>query len=247
MKALILAAGLGTRLKDETKDKPKALVEIGGSPLIQLAIEKLKYEGIDKIVVNVHHYANQIISFLNSHNFDIPVIISDESQKLLDTGGALKKASHLLDGKDPVLVYNVDIISSINLRNVIETHKKSDALATLVIRERDTDRCFKFDEKNRLVGWINRKTGEKKISDPVDFENAAEMAFSGIHVLNPAIFKLMPEDEVFSIIDLYIDLAKSYEIKGFIDNSAYWKDTGTPEDLEDVRQTLSKTGWPYSH
>jgi len=236
MKAFILAAGLGTRLKDETENRPKALVEIAGKPLLQLAVEKLKGEGINEIVVNVHHFAGLIISFLKNKDFGIPVKISDETSKLLDTGGALKKASHLLEDNEPVLIYNVDIISNISLRNVIVAHLNSGALATLVIRHRHPDRCFKFDDRNRLVGWINKKTGQKKISDPVNFENSREMAFSGIHIVNPAIFKLMPDKEVFSVIDLYTELAKSHEIRGYIDDSAYWTDAGTPGHLAEARR-----------
>ena len=240
MKAFILAAGLGTRLKDETENRPKALVEIAGKPLLQLAVEKLKKEGASEIVVNVHHFASLIISFLKNTDFGIPVKISDESDKLLDTGGALKKAAHLLEDNEPVLIYNVDIICNISLCNVIRDHLESGALATLVIRHRHSDRCFKFDDRNRLVGWMNKKTGQKKISDPVNFENSWEMAFSGIHIVNPAIFKLMPDEEVFSIIDLYIKLAKSHEIRGYIDDSAYWTDAGTPDHLEQARRLFTK-------
>jgi NDP-sugar pyrophosphorylase family protein len=240
MKAIILAAGLGTRLNEETINRPKALVEIAGKPLLQLAVEKLKGEGISEIVVNVHHFAGLIKSFLKNNDFGITVKISDESSKLLDTGGALKKAAHLLEGNEPVLIYNVDIITNINLCKVVKDHLDSGALATLVIRHRPSDRCFKFDNRNKLVGWINKKTGQKKISDSINFENAQEMAFSGIHTVNPAIFKLMPDEEVFSVIDLYTELAKSHEIRGYIDDSAYWTDAGTPDHLAEARLFLAK-------
>ncbi|MDD4107252.1 MAG: nucleotidyltransferase family protein [Prolixibacteraceae bacterium] len=241
MKAIIFAAGLGTRLKGETKNRPKALVEIGGKPLLQLAVEKLRDENFNEIVVNIHHFSELMTGFLKSHDFGIAVQISDESDKLLDTGGALKKAAPLLRGEEPVLVYNVDILSNLNLRKVMDVHIKSRALATLVIRERNSDRCFKFDDNNRLAGWINKRTGQKKISDPAKFDNAKEMAFSGIHVVSPAIFEMMPDEDVFSVIDLYTELAKNHLIKGYVDKSDLWIDTGTPEKLEEARRLTAKT------
>ena len=136
MQAMIFAAGLGTRLKDETADKPKALVDVGGKPLLQRAIEKLSAEGVTKIVVNVHHFAPLVIDFINSKDWGIPVLISDESDKLLETGGGLKFASHLFSPNEPILIYNVDILSSINLHDIFAQHTKTKAIATLVVRQR---------------------------------------------------------------------------------------------------------------
>jgi NDP-sugar pyrophosphorylase family protein len=236
MKAMIFAAGLGTRLKEETQDKPKALVEIGGKPLLQHQIEKLKKEGISEIVVNVHHFSELVKSFLSEHDFGIKVMVSDETNELLETGGGLKKAAPLLENKHPILLYNVDILTNINLKDVLEFHNKNKALATLVVRDRQTQRYFKFNRQKQLVGWINKKTGETKISVPADFENATEMAFSGIHIVSPEIFNYFPDEKRFSITDWYLHLAKSQSIKGFFDTSPLWMDVGKPGQLSKARR-----------
>lgn len=235
---MIFAAGLGTRLQNETSVKPKALVEIGGKTLLQRAIEKLKVEGINEIVVNVHHFAELMISFLENHDFGIPVHISDETEKLLDTGGGLKKAAHFFTESEPILVYNVDIISNIEISGLVAEHLKTGALVTLVVRKRETQRYFKFDDEKRLVGWINRKTGETKVSNPEHFDNATEMAYSGIHIVNPEIFALMPEADRFSVTDFYLELAKTHKTMGFYDNSDLWMDVGKPEELEEARKKI---------
>jgi len=239
MKAMIFAAGLGTRLQNETITKPKALVEIGGKPLLQRAIEKLKNEGISEIVVNVHHFSDLVISFIKEKDFGIPVHISDETENLLDTGGGLKKAARFFVGAEPVLVYNVDIISNMNFSQLIAEHRKSGALVTLVVRNRKTQRYFKFDAEKRLVGWINRKTGETKVSNSENFDKAIEMAYSGIHIFNPEIFPLMPETDRFSVTDFYLELAKTQKIMGFYDDSGLWMDVGKPEQLEEARRMFN--------
>lgn len=236
MKAMVFAAGLGTRLLNETSNKPKALVEIGGKTLLQRTIEKLRNEGIDEVVVNVHHFQEKMKAFIAENDFGIPVLISDESKKLLDTGGGLKKAAHLLKGSDPVLIYNVDILSTVNLKELIKYHKNSGALATLTVRDRKTERYLKLDSEKRLVGWLNKKTGETKISVPEEFENAVEKTFSGIHVVNPEIFEYFPDTDRFSIIDFYLELSKSKIIKGFFDDSDLWIDVGKPHQLEKARK-----------
>lgn len=233
---MIFAAGLGTRLKEETASKPKALIDLGGKPLLQHAIEKLIAGGIEEIVVNVHHFSNQIVSFLKQRHFKIPVAVSDETSKLLDTGGGLKKAAPLLKSTEPIVIYNVDIISSIDINELTARHLSSGALATLVARNRKTQRYFKFNDQNQLVGWVNKKTGESKISLPENFENAVEMAFSGIHVVQPIIFSMMPKTDRFSITDFYLDLAKTHLIKGYFDDSDLWMDVGKPEQLEEARK-----------
>ncbi len=239
MKAMIFAAGLGTRLLEETSYKPKALVEISGKPLLQHAIEKLKNEGIEEIVVNVHHFSELVIQFLSENDFGIPVHVSDESKKLLDTGGGLKKASHFFNDNSPVLIYNVDILSNLSLQLLKNEHLKSGALATLVVRNRATQRYFKFDSEKRLVGWLNRKTGETKISIPENFEESVEMAFSGIHIVQPMFFNLMPAEDKFSITNFYLKLAKNHLIKGYFDDSDLWMDVGKPEQLAEARKLFS--------
>ena len=236
MKAMIFAAGLGTRLLEETSDKPKALVEIGGKTLLQRAIEKLKNEGVDEVVVNVHHFAKRVVHFLSENDFGIPVYISDESGKLLDTGGGLKKAARFFDDNSAVIIYNVDILSNLNIQTLTAEHKKSGALATLVVRNRTTQRYLKFDNKKRLVGWLNKKTGETKISVARNFNDSVEMAFSGIHIVQPELFNLMPAEERFSIINFYLKLAKTQVIKGYFDDSDLWMDVGKPEQLAEARK-----------
>lgn len=233
---MIFAAGLGTRLNTETSDKPKALVEVGGKTLLQHAIERLINEGVSEIVVNVHHFSELVISFLKETDFGIKIHISDEKEKLLDTGGGLKKAARFLSGNDPILIYNVDIISDLSLQVLLKEHLKLRALVTLAVRNRDTQRYFKFDKNKQLVGWLNRKTGETKISRPENFESAVEMAYSGIHIVQPSIFSLMPEADKFSITDFYLELAKTKSIKGYFDDSDLWMDVGKPEQLEEVRR-----------
>jgi NDP-sugar pyrophosphorylase family protein len=240
MKAMIFAAGLGTRLQNETFAKPKALVDVGGKPLLQRAIEKLKNEGISEIVVNVHHFSELMISFINEKDFGIPVLISDETEKLLDTGGGLKKAAGFFAGNEPVLIYNVDILSSLNIQDLVENHLQSKALVTVAVRIRETQRYYKFDSEMNLVGWINKKTGETKISKSDNFENATAMAYSGFHIIQPEIFSLMPETDRFSVTDFYLELAKTHSIKGFIDNSDMWMDVGKPEQLEEARRIFNK-------
>lgn len=233
---MIFAAGLGTRLQEATQNKPKALVDIGGKTLLQRAIEKLKNEGISEVVVNVHHYPVLMKEFIENNYFGIPVKISDETNGLLETGGGLKKAAPLLKGKEPVILYNVDVLTNLRLSEVVQQHKNSNALVTLVVRDRKTQRYFKFDRNKRLVGWINKKTGERKISIPENFEQAERMAFSGIHVLQPEAFKLFPDEKRFSLTDWYLNLAKNHLIKGFYDDSEFWMDVGKPNELAEARK-----------
>lgn len=239
MKAMIFAAGLGTRLNNETFNKPKALVDVGGKTLLQRAIEKLKNEGVSDIVINVHHFSNLVISFLKNSDFGIKIHISDETEKLLDTGGGLKKAAGFLAGDEPILIYNADIISDLYLNLLLKDHLNSNSLVTLAVRKRETQRYFKFDETKQLVGWINKKTGETKISRLANFETAVEMAYSGIHIIQPEIFSLMPENDRFSITDFYLELAKTHSIKGYFDDSELWMDVGKPEQLEEARRLYS--------
>ena len=236
MKAMIFAAGLGSRLLEETSDKPKALVVIGGKTLLHHAIEKLKKEGVSEIVVNVHHFSKLVIQFISENDFGIPVHVSDESGKLLDTGGGLKKAAHFFDDNSPVLIYNVDVLSDLDLQLLKHEHLKSGAIATLVVRNRKTQRYFKFDNKRRLVGWMNKKTGESKISVPENFKESVEMAFSGIHIVQPKLFKLMPAEDKFSITNFYLEVAKTHLVKGYFDDSELWMDVGKPEQLKAARK-----------
>lgn len=233
---MIFAAGLGTRLQNETADKPKALVEVGGQTLLERAIEKIADAGAERIVVNVHHFAKDVILFIQNKNWKIPVLVSNESELLLETGGGLKKAAPLFSREKPILLYNVDVLSNINLNSLLEKHLNGQALATLAVRKRETDRYFKFDREMQLVGWINKKSGEKKISRAESFETAKEFAFSGIHFVQPEIFEFMPAEKRFSIVKLYLELAKTKILKGVFDQSELWMDVGKPSELEAARR-----------
>jgi NDP-sugar pyrophosphorylase family protein len=241
MRAMLFAAGLGTRLQAITGDKPKALVEISGKPLLEHAILYLKSFGIREVVVNVHHFADQIIEFLQGkNNFGIHVQISDERDCLLETGGGLKKAAPLFPGNEPVVLYNVDILSSLDLNRLLSYHLAGKALATLVVRKRVTSRYLLFDRQLQLSGWKNIRSGETKICRPDPLNDPEEFAFSGIHIIDPKLFSLITEDGRFSIIDLYLRLAQNQSIRAFLDDSEIWFDLGKPEQLAEAGKMLKK-------
>lgn len=232
MEALIFAAGLGTRLKEQTQNKPKALVLLAGKPLLQHVIERLKSFGIVHIVINVHHFADQVIEFIeNNHSFGIQIDISDERELLLDTGGGLKKAGHFFTGNEPILIYNVDVVSNLDLNNLLGFHRLDNALATLVVRQRETSRYLMFDENMLLSGWKNFSSGEIIVSREASFANSKPFAFSGIHIVQPEILDLITEEGKFPIMDLYLRLAKSQKIKGYLDQSDLWMDLGKPDQI----------------
>lgn len=233
MKAMILAAGKGTRLRPMTDIMPKALIEINGVTLLERAILKMKRADIDEIVINVHHFADQIEHFLSAHDFGVRIHISDEREGLLDTGGAVKKARPFLAGEDPFFVCNVDVISNINLLDMLYLYQTSPAMAVLAVRKRESSRQLCFDENQHLVGWKNRETGERKGQDGLQY------AFSGIQLLHPAVFEYMPESERFSLIDFYLDLAKQQIILAYDHTDGEWMDIGTPERL---KKAISRLG-----
>ena len=228
---MIFAAGLGTRLKPFTDSKPKALVELAGKSLLERAILKLIELKVDRIVINVHHYADLIEDFLlTNNNFGVDIRISDERKELLETGGGLKKATDLFIPNAPVLIYNVDVFSSLNLSELISFHNLNEALVSMVVRERTSSRYLYFNKENQLSGWKNCKTGEIKLARE-DMNESKPMAFSGIHLLNSRLFSLIEEEGKFSIIDLYLRLAKNEKILAFKDSSEIWTDLGKPKDL----------------
>jgi NDP-sugar pyrophosphorylase family protein len=241
LKALIFAAGLGTRLKEHTSDKPKAMVQLAGKPLLQHAIEKLMSHQITDITINVFHFADQVITFLENHHFPgIQIHISDEREELLDTGGGLKKAETFLTGSEPILIYNVDVISNLNLNLLERYHLTSGSLATLVVRQRDTSRYLMFDENFQLAGWKNFGNGETIISRVDKFDNSIPYAFSGIQIVQPEIFKLITETGKFPIMDLYLRLAQTEAVHGFVDNSTIWMDLGKPDQLQKAELLFRK-------
>jgi len=222
--AMIFAAGLGTRLRPLTDTMPKALVPVGGKPLLQRVIERLKDFDVERIVVNIHHFGEQIIEFLEANdNFGIDIRISDERDALLDTGGGIKKARQLFDPSAPILIHNVDILSNADFEALYsptalyETPSTTSPEAVLLVSPRETSRYLLFDDNRRLLGWQNIKTGELRgpIRDHEDTENIHAMAFSGIHVFNPSLFPLMDAwPDKFSIIDFYLSVCSEHFILG---------------------------------
>ncbi len=242
MNAMIFAAGLGTRLKPLTDNKPKALVELNGQTLLQIIIQKLQKAGFNRIVVNVHHFSQLVIDYLKENeNFGADVIISDESDLLLDTGGGLKKASPLFPDKQPILIHNVDIISSINLTDLYTAHCKNEVLATLAVRSRPTSRVLLFDDDNLLRGWKNISTGQIKLpiasTDPA---NLHPLAFSGIQMINHELLQLITETGKFSMIDVYLRLSAYHPIMAYQHNADYWNDVGKVEQLQAAEEYLSR-------
>jgi NDP-sugar pyrophosphorylase family protein len=237
-KAIIFAAGLGTRLKPLTDSYPKALVILNGKPLLWHSINFLKRWGINEVVVNVHHFADSIIDYLAKEGFGIPIHISDERNELLDTGGGLLKARKFLDSSEPFIACNVDVISSVNLMEAIEFQIENNPLATLIVRKRDTNRNFMFDENRVLSGWKNFETGEE-ISSNEAFSTSKPFAFSGIHVISPRIFNLITEVGKFSITIPYLRLAQQNKIMGYLDKSDFWLDLGKPGQITIAEEFLS--------
>ena len=231
MKAMIFAAGMGTRLLPLTRHKPKALVEVNGKPLLQHLIERLKRFGIHEIIVNVHHHSDQVLQFLAlNNNFGIHIAVSDETEQLLDTGGGLKKAAWFFNDGNPFILHNVDVITDLDLGEMYTFHRDSRALATVAVRTRETSRYLLFDGEMRLGGWENVQTGDAFI-----IEKGTELqrlAFSGVHVIDPAFLSMISETGRFSIIDTYLRLAGSQIIKGFLHDDTDWIDVGKTADLK---------------
>jgi NDP-sugar pyrophosphorylase family protein len=237
MKAMIFAAGLGTRLQPLTNNKPKALVEVNGVPILEKTINHLIDFGVNDIIINVHHFAEKIIEFLKKNdNFGIKISISDETQMLLETGGGLKKAKWFFNNNKPFFVVNGDVISNINLNDLYEFHLKTKAFATLAVRKRETQRYFLFNQQNKLCGWQNTKTNEIIKTQPD--ENLNALAFSGIQVISPEIFNFLTQDGAFSITNTYLELSKKHTISGFQHDSDYWFDLGTIEKLKIAEKYL---------
>ena len=229
MKAMILAAGLGTRLKPFTNKHPKALAMVNGKSLLQRNIEYLATFGIKDVIVNVHHFADQIIDEIKKNNgFGSTITISDESEEVLETGGGLKKAKWFFDD-GPFVLMNVDILTDMDLLQMIDTHASSKALATLIVAKRKTSRYFLFNELNVLCGWRNINTHDQKINR--EALQYFEKAFWGIHIISPEIFNLITQEGKFSIVDVYMSLVKTHTIIGVEDNQSNFIDVGKPESI----------------
>ena len=242
MKAMILAAGLGTRLRPLTNDRPKAMVRIQGIPLLEIVIRRLQFFGIREFIINTHHFADQITDFLkDKDNFGATIHISHEIEEPLETGGALKKAAHYFADGAPFLLCNTDILTTLDFYQFFQYHQKSKAMATLATRQRPTSRYLIFDEKNTLSGWTNIKTGALKMARPI-VGKLQLRAFSGLHVIDPELFQYFEEKDRFSIIDTYLTAAAKSVIKCFPDEESIWLDVGKTPAIEAagklVRQVL---------
>jgi NDP-sugar pyrophosphorylase family protein len=238
MKAMIFAAGLGKRLGKITENIPKALVEINGKTVLQMAVEKCSAYGFNDIIINVHHFASMVedeVRRLNIMGFKISV--SDERSMLLETGGGLYKARGFFD-KSPFLIYNVDIISDLDLSAMYRFHIKKNGLATLAVRNRLGNRFYLIDKSGLIRGWRNNSTGEQILTG-ITSEELSEIAFSSIHIVEPEIFNYMNEG-VYTMTNLYLKLAVDHNIYTFRHDEGFWCDIGTPETLEDVKRLFNK-------
>ena len=248
MKAMVLAAGLGTRLLPLTKHRPKALVEINGRTLLEITLARLKSFGIREVIVNAHHFAAMVVEYLKANqNFGMSIEISTE-ETLLDTGGGLKKASwfFLKDNGGSAtrhaafILHNVDVISTIDLKCMVESHQANGALATLAVQDRKTSRYLLFDQQNELCGRRLVKVGKTELVRNV--QPSHELAFSGIHVISTRMLNMMTEEGIFSIIDVYLRLAAQGEkIKSFPADEYHWRDLGTPESVAGAAKELQNS------
>lgn len=237
MQAMILAAGLGTRLKPLTESIPKALVEINGKTLLEVAIRTLIDFDFRKIVINVHHFSDLITDFLQKNTFAADIIISDETDLLLDTGGGIKQALKYFDNS-PILVHNVDVLSNLDLKEFYNYHLSDDSVASLCVSKRVSSRYLLFNNHNHLCGWQDVKKNEKVIVR--DDQNLEQFAFNGIHIINPDLIKLFPDEKVFSVIKAYLELAKTEDIQAYIANDIKWIDVGKTENLKPAGELLKK-------
>jgi len=248
MKAMILAAGLGTRLLPLTTDRPKALVEIAGRTLLEITLSRLRVFGIREVIVNVHHFADMILEYLKTNdNFGMRIEVSRE-EVLLDTGGGLKKAAYFfLEGSncfdEPFILHNVDVISTIDLRRMVQVHTESRAVATLAVQDRETSRYLLFDEQLQLCG--RRSGSEQKTEFARASQQAQALAFCGIHVISPRLFAMMIEEGAFSIINSYLQLAsRGNKILAFRADEYYWRDVGKLDNLMRAEQDLKQKVLP---
>jgi len=247
MKAMVLAAGLGTRLRPLTDDRPKALVEVAGRTLLEITLIRLRTFGVREVIVNVHHFADMVVEFLKARdNFGMRIEISREDT-LLDTGGGLKKAAHffLEDPEfrdEPFILHNVDVISTIDLLRMVRTHRANQALATLAVQNRETSRYLLFDDEIQLCGRRLGLEGKAEVVRQAEFLQA--LAFSGIHIISPRLLPMITETGAFSIIDVYLRLAaQGQNILGFRADEYDWRDLGKPEQVIEAAAEW-KNGFP---
>jgi len=242
MKAMILAAGLGTRLRPLTNDRPKALVEIDGHSLLEITLRRLRSFGVHDVIVNVHHFAGMVIDHLKANNnFGMHVEISRE-EILLDTGGGLKKAAYFLrdgegDQDEPFILHNVDVLSTIDLDSMLQYHREKGALATLAMQQRETSRYLLFDEQGQLSGRRAGRDGTPELVRPA--EHLKALAFAGVHVISPRLLSMLGDEEAFPIVAAYLRLAaKDEKVIAFRADKFYWRDLGRPESIMQAAQDL---------
>lgn len=243
MKAMVLAAGLGTRLRPITDTRPKALVEIGSRTLLEITLSRLREFGVREVIINVHHFADRIVAYLRANqNFGMRIEISQE-EALLDTGGGLKKAGWFFlqdnNSKEPFILHNVDIVSTVDFARLVESHPETGALATLAVQDRKTSRYLLFDERGQLCGRRAGVAGEPELVKP--FSEWRALAFTGIHVISPRLLTMMNEEGAFSIIKTYLRLAGAGEkILGFRADDYYWRDLGKPAQVRQAEKDFER-------
>jgi NDP-sugar pyrophosphorylase family protein len=231
MKAMLFAAGLGTRLKPFTNHHPKALAEVNGKTLLEHNLHYLQRFGIEDVVINVHHFADQIEAALEENSgFGSWVTISDERDEVLETGGGLKRAAHHFNGEEDIVVMNVDILTKLDLGRMLEAHREAAALATLAVMQRPSSRQLLFDNELTLCGWENIRTGQQRISRATD--TMQQRAFSGVQIVSSRLLSSIPQEGKFSIIDVYLEAAREGIIKGYDHSGNVFIDVGKPESLE---------------
>jgi len=239
MRAMVLAAGLGTRLRPLTDSRPKALVKIGGRPLLDITLPRLRKFGINDVIINTHHFADMLSDYLDAHqNFAMNIEVSREDV-LLDTGGGLKNAAHFFaDSNQPFLLHNVDVLSNIDFRAMVQLHLEQNALATLAVQQRASSRQLLFDGDAQLCGRRTKGAADELVRPAGQITS---LAFSGIHVISPRIFALMKEEGMFSVVDVYLRLAAEGEkIIAFRADEYYWRDLGTLESLRAAEVDLQR-------
>jgi NDP-sugar pyrophosphorylase family protein len=243
MKAMVLAAGLGTRLRPLTDDRPKALVKVAGRTMLEITLTRLRSFGIYDVIINVHHFSDLLLQYLKSHdNFGMRIAVSEE-QALLDTGGGLKKAAYFFTESsnlaEPFILHNVDVISTIDLARMVRFHRENQGLATLAMQQRETSRYLLFDEQLQLCGRRAGRENEPELVRSSPYTH--QLAFSGIHVISPRLLGMMTEQGVFSIVTSYLRLAGQGEkILAFRADEYYWRDLGKPENVRQVAQDLTE-------
>lgn len=232
MKAMILAAGKGTRLQPLTNTKPKALIEVCGISMLEHQVNYLRHYGIKEIIINVHHFADQITDFFSRKNFGCRIEFSDEREELLDTGGGLKKASWFFDDGKPFVLIGSDIFTDLNLDDFISFHKAKNPVASIAVKKRTTTREVLIDDNNFLCGWRNNVTSDEIINRSATSQ-LNNYGFSVVHIIDPGIFKLMTEDGAFSMIPFYLRICANHPVMAFVHNQSEWYEFGRVQNLED--------------